>query len=67
MPGAMARWCATSSFRDHLQRLLSRTQSVAGPALGRSCLEQWGYSASDADELRESVEALREKYEQNLQ
>lgn len=61
-PGAMTRLTATFGFRDFLHVRMLKYQVISGSALGRSCLDQWGYSGSDAAELQESLQHMWDQY-----
>eukprot|EP00878_Enallax_costatus_P016283 GHUV01017080.1.p1 GENE.GHUV01017080.1~~GHUV01017080.1.p1 ORF type:complete len:410 (+),score=101.91 GHUV01017080.1:822-2051(+) len=61
-PAAMTGLAATAEFQGVLQGSRLRLQSLMQAPLGVSCLDQWGYSASDASELQESIQHLSDRY-----
>jgi hypothetical protein len=61
-PGALSRLTATASFEGVLTGLSSSMQRLVPSGLGRVCLEEWGYSAGDTDELQEQLMQLAGRY-----
>lgn len=61
-PGAFSRLTATSGFEPVLQGAARDLQRFGAYAAGRAALEEWGYSASDIQELRENLLDMAGKY-----
>ncbi|KAF6256570.1 hypothetical protein COO60DRAFT_96392 [Scenedesmus sp. NREL 46B-D3] len=61
-PGALSRLTATASFEGVLAGLSISMQRLVLSGLGRACLEEWGYSVADADELQEQLMQLAGRY-----
>jgi hypothetical protein len=61
-PGALSRLTATASFEGVLAGLNSSVQRLVPSGLGRACLDEWGYSVGDTDELLERLMQLAGRY-----
>jgi hypothetical protein len=65
-PGVFSRLTASSGFESQLQKAARDLQRLGGYGPGRACLEEWGYAASDVDELRENLLLMAGKYSTDL-
>lgn len=65
-PGVFSRLTASSGFEGQLQRAARDLQRLGGYGAGRACLEEWGYAASDVDELRENLLLMAGRYSTDL-
>jgi hypothetical protein len=61
-PGVLTRLTATASFEGVLTAMSSSMQRLVPTGLGRVCLEEWGYTAGDTDELQEQLMQLAGRY-----
>jgi hypothetical protein len=58
----LSRLTATSGFEGVLKGAARDLQRLGGHAAGRAALEEWGYSASDLEELNENLLEMAGKY-----
>lgn len=61
-PGVFSRLTATSGFEVVLKGAARDLQRLGGCAAGKAALEEWGYSASDLEELKENLLEMAGKY-----
>jgi len=61
-PGVLSRLTASSGFEPLLQGAARDLQRLSGYAAGRACMEEWGYSMSDMEELKESLLGMAGRY-----
>lgn len=61
-PGVLSRLTASSGFEPLLQGAARDLQRLSGYPAGRACFEEWGYSMSDLEELKESLLGMAGRY-----
>ncbi|WIA17309.1 hypothetical protein OEZ85_014174 [Tetradesmus obliquus] len=62
-PGALSRLTATASFEGVLAGLSSSMRRLVPSGQGRACLDEWGYSVGDTQELQERLMELAQRYD----
>lgn len=62
-PGALSRLTATASFEGVLAGLSSSMRRLVPSGQGRACLDEWGYSVGDTEELQERLLQLAQRYD----